>query len=239
MNRRSPALVFFALMLSACGGGGGGDGGGSGTAPQSQKSTSFVAPVQGEKRVFTTTYYNVDGSSATTNFHETITQVNADASYTAFWTVDAYVFDGNHYGNDPWSNTYNAVGDVTKQAIVTGITYNFTYPAGGRPVGMQPGQTWDDSNVETCNVNNSTISTTVQGTYLGIEFITVPAGTFPTYKFQTKRTLPFSTYVVTDWYNASPTDSRLVRELTQYLFNSDANPPGEATSSQDMQLVSY
>lgn len=243
MKLRSAALFALPFTLAACGGGSGGSSGSSSAGPvQAQNVSTLVAPVQGEKRVYTTTIANLDGATATHSFFETIAQVNADGSYVANWSDDDYVLDGNHYGNDPWTYVYNNVGDIIGLGTIIDPYPNnctYTYPSGGRPVTMQTGQTWDDSYVEKCPGNSGGTSTTQNGTYLGVENITVPAGRFQAYKFQLVQ--PYSsTYTITftNWYDASSTDSRLVRQLWQYSYGSQT-PNGQATNYMDLQLSSY
>ncbi len=235
------SAVILTLTLSACGGGGGG-GGGSGSgggASQSQTSAAFVAPAQGEQRVFAETIAEVGGASSTHNVYEQITQVNADGSYTGRWSEDSYYLGGNGpYESDPYSYTYNTVGDVIGVTTIVDYCTN-TFPSGGRPVSMQPGQTWDDSYVSKCQSGNGTSTTTVSGTYLGVESVSVPAGTYNAYKFETRQVVNSYTYVNTYWYDTSATDSRLVRELWQLQPNSTTSPNPQAVSYYDKQLASY
>ena len=239
------ALILFSLTLTlaSCGGGGGGaSGGGSGGAPQSQESKAFVAPIQGEKRVFTTTIANVDGAMATYNTDEVIAQVNADGSYTANWSSDGYSLDGNSYGSQSGTDTYNDVGDAISAQLHQGLSTNpctNIYPSGGRPVAMQPGQTWDASFVSTCSGISGTATLTQTGTYFGVENVNVPAGSFLAYKFQTSQVISTSvTLNIVSWYDASATDSRLVRVRWQYLYSNEALN-SQSMDHLDRQLASY
>lgn len=73
-------------------------------------------------------------------------------------------------------------------------------------------------------------------TYLGIETVSVQSATCTANKFQTQQINNVDTYIVTDWYCASSTDSRLQRELSQCKFKANWRPNGQAVSYSDMQL---
>ena len=182
------AIAFISVLAEGCGGGGGG-GNETGTAA----TYSFAAPKVNSQRIYA--YSTVDSLNSTINqtVRDTITSVASDGSFT-------FVRD------DPTGNSYDVNGTsyTTRTDLITenrsGQTLSDSYSAGGVPVtckvaphGAGPdypvsvGQTWSLSYAVTCGTAVPT-SYAEAGSVIGVEAVTVPAGTFSAVKTQSTST---------------------------------------------------
>ena len=246
------AIVAATLMLSACGGGGaGGAGGAGGGGGNSQAATyTFVPPKQGQTQSYVYNITDIANATASYNYTETITQVNADGSSLASWVPlqSSYSLGSNTTGYlTSETDTYDASGDITVYAPNDGSNTDCTYiyAAGGRPSQLAQGQSWNDSYTYQCGANSQV--QTVTGTFVGIESITVPAGTFNAYKFQYSGSYPIANqtgantsanYTMTLWLDTDPAGSRRLRMTTQYTYTG-FTAPSEYQLINDMQLTAY
>ena len=248
MRIRTVLPIILIALLAACGGGGGGDATGGGPATTQGASYQYVPPAQGQSGTYTTTVTDSSGNSATYSGIATVTQVNADGSSVTSWQYPGssgnYTLDGFTYGNDPYLYNYDSKGQLIQSQDVAAtadqVVCTYSYPGGGAPSSAVPGQSWNSSQAESCGGNDiGTFTETT--TYLGIESLTVPAGTFSAYKLQTvdvSATASVPNLVVTNWYDTSATGSLLLKVTTQYA-DTGSTSSSEPNSSTDMELTSY
>ncbi len=239
-------MFAAALLLSACGGGGGG-----GSGSQSASYT-FVEPSQGQSQTYAYTLTNFDDTSAGYNYTSVIDQVNADGSYLMTWVPhqSSYTLDGTKFGLSTETDTYDNKGQYIEyadgaSAINSDFYCYYSYANGGQPASLSPGQSWVNTVSYHCtgsSIVNTEPSTTV--TFVGIESVTVPAGTFSAYKFQYVQTSQgsqagtSSTSTSTTWYDTSSTSTRIVKSTTLTTV-SGYTPAPTGQKSFDMELASY
>ena len=246
MNIRTASLIASLVLLTACGGGGDGSGGG-GTSGVSYK---YTAPVQGQTQTYSVQVTDVAGHSATYTYMDTITQVNADGSYSnsdKILSGGTYTLDGANYVQDPSSANFDSAGRIIhyEDATLTPPQIcNDTYPQDGRPSVVAQGQSWDWTQLVSCDNGAYQATQTLTTTFEGIESVTVPAGTFNAYKFleiekASSATDPaVYTYTTTNWINASATDSRLLKSTSQTAVSGGTMGASEIQASV-MTLTAY
>lgn len=243
------AMLATALLLSACGGGGGG-GGGESAAPQPVTYT-FVLPTLGQSQTYTMTETNFDKRSATYGYTEAVTQMPGDGTYQETWTPSqsSLFFDGTSRGFDIEKDTYDNKGQETQYGHYYNgsldLTCNYAYANGGQPATLTQGQAWVNTVTSSCGSAGTPSTYTANATFLGMESVTVPAGTFNAYKFQYVITTLYpqtagasNTQTTTEWRNASPTDTRFLKSHFEYTF-SGITPQPTDNATIDTVMTSY
>jgi len=167
-------LIFASLLLSSCGGGGG-----SGQPT----SYSMAVPTVGAERISNVTF--LDNSNNTIaiqgGLRIIVTAVNADGSFVYHQddpTNNSSIVNGTNYAVRPVdinANSFGQTKSITDTANNTTCTFS---PNGGGPTyPVQLGSEWSATWVETCGASPA-ISYSQTGKVIGIESITVAAGTF-------------------------------------------------------------
>jgi hypothetical protein len=143
----------------------------------------------------------------------------------------------------PTDIQYNAAGQP--------ITWTVAPPSGsvqcavsggapGAPATLAANGAWNASYTETCG--GSGTAYTQSGTYVGIESVTVAAGTFSAYKVMatTSRTVGGITRIETStrWRDASGSDARTLKASSVYSY-SGGTPPAGAVMQEVRELKSY
>lgn len=251
MKTKPIATAIAALLLSACGGGGSGSPGLGGGSNSQGVTYNYVAPKPGQTQSYVYNTTDIANDSGTYKYTETITSVNADNSYIANWVPlqSTYPIGGNVSGSTtPETDTYNPNGEITRFAATGAASSNdctYVYAAGGRPAQLSQGQSWNESYNYQCG-QNSTVET-ITGTFVGVESVTVPAGTFNAYKFQYSGSYPIvdqtapnatASFTMTIWLDADPASVRRVRQTRQTTY-SGFTAPGGYEATNDMQLTAY
>ncbi len=228
-------LTLLMASLVACGGGGSS---GSGAHPPVDRLFLYVVPQVNAQRIYSLTI--IDNSSNTINetLRETVTAVNPDGSFV-------------YKQDDPThtSVTVNGTTYTIDTAIVidtnSGQELSYVYtPSGGslttctnNPHGRGPdyplsfGSIWSFSFTRTCGVSAIVYSQT--GSVVGLESVTVPAGTFSALKLQStvSWTNPQGTTfteTLTNWRDASTGYS--VKEVVSTTYNGTVPTNGYAAS---------
>jgi hypothetical protein len=232
--------ILAVTVLTACGGGGG-----NGTASSDSSSATafnFIPPKVGTELVFASTLVDNLNNTLNRTIIEKVTVVNADGSFTSAWddpsgdTTTSGVVDLTQY---PTTYNYNSAAQGLSLTVTpyTGSPYSCTLsPHGaGAPSPLSAGQTWAFSFTQVCG-SDSPLTITQLGTFVGTESVTVPDGTFNAYKFQSTLTYTDSSGTtvvqsITNWRNASDTDSRSLKEVVNYTYSGTAPAQGSLVSS--------
>jgi hypothetical protein len=223
MNQKKflPLALTLSLALAACGGGSGSSttsgspaspNGGPNANPNAPVVYTFVTPKVGAQ----STYQHVIVANLVDNLQfnqvENIIYVNSDGSFTASWGSSTNTSNYNKVSQQTGSWT----GSMNLDCVVS--------PNGGsEPSPLTQGQTWSITSNEICHqgMNKSTSTSVATGSFIGMETITIAAGTFNAYKFQatyttTSGTDQPTTLYQTAWRNAAPDDSRVLKVVDNY-----------------------
>ena len=195
------AIAALGSLVAACGGNGNGDGGGDAGAPSSGSSgtsgsTSFTAatPAVGTTDVFVTA--TVDDSNNTINatYTQRVARINTDGSYAVTQidpTNDSVVVDGIDYRFNPTTLTFDGQGhELTADATLPNGNpqdCTFTTTSGGHTPPWVVGQTWSETIHEVC-APGANFTVTGNASVVGVEQVTVPAGTFSALKLHEVQT---------------------------------------------------
>jgi hypothetical protein len=179
--------ALIVALLASCGGS-------SGSNAGSSTTHSFVTPKMSSQQIYADTTLDNSNNTINQTTRNTITAVNADGSYV--YTHDdpnnnSLTVNGTTYSTQTRSITDNNSGQE--------LSYSYT-PANGAPVactvaphGAGPnfpltvGQNWTLNYAITCGTT-APVSYTQTGTVVGVESVTVPAGTFSAIKLQSTLT---------------------------------------------------
>lgn len=240
------AALFIATALSACGGGGGND---TANVAVATITYTYVAPQAGAQLVYADTLVDNLNNTINRSLAVGVTAVSAGAGYTATEAdpsnnrVASGAVDHTFY---PTSYTYDAAGRATGWTVTgasgTPVQCQVTgaQPAGA-PSPLTAGQAWNATYTEVCG-GGSGLTYTQAGTFVGIESVTVPAGTFSAYKFVSTTTWTANgrttTESVTRWRDAAATGSRILKSLATFTY-SGAAPPQGALVSETQSLQSF
>jgi hypothetical protein len=231
--------MLSVACLTACGGGATSSGDTPGTV-----TYNFVTPTKGSQSIFVETMVDNLNNTLNRNLVENVTAVNSDGSFTS--TEDDPSNDSSTTGTVdhtfyPTTYTNNSVGQVTNLATsnADGIAVNCiaTPHLAGEPSPLAVGQNWAFSFTEACNSAAPT-DLTQSGIFVDAESVTVPAGTFNAYKFESTivYTLNGTTVsrAVTHWVNASSTDSRTLKTVTDYAYSGTTPAQGSLVTDTVM-----
>ena len=211
---------------------------------------SFITPAAGSQSTYTDTI--VDNTSPAPNtltrtLIETITAVNSGGVFTASWSdpsMSTTFFGSVDQSFYPTVVNYNNVGQSLNYVVTpysgSPDSCTATPHLGEPPSPLTQAQNWTSSYTLTCS-SDAPVSYSQVGQFQDMEQLVVPAGTFNSYRFTSVITytdagLP-TTRFVTTWVNATSTDSRVLQETVNYLYNGTA--PQGSTMSETTSLVSY
>ena len=197
---RISGLILLTSILAACGGG-------SNDTIIAPTTYNFVIPAVGFQRVWTRTA--IDNASNTINesYTDTVTAATAtsftrsivDPSMTVPLTTTTSV-NGTSYYIAPQLETLNNSGQKLSEQILSGpITIDnsnlctFTPNGGGVTFPTTVGATWNMTYSKKCGTNGTPQPFTNSGAVVGVESVTVPAGTFSALKILSTTTYSTST----------------------------------------------
>lgn len=240
------AGLFVSTLCAGCGGGGSGIS--ASAPPPAAAAYTFAHPTAGAHLVYGDTL--IDNLSNTINrtLATDVTALNADGSFATREQdpsgshVVSGTVDHTFY---PTDNTVNAAGQRVAWSVTgaAGNTVSCSVTAGhaGAPSPLTVGQSWSASYTEVCGAGAG-IDYTQSGTLMGVETLTVPAGTFSAFKFLSTTAWTVNgrttTATVTRWRDASAADSRILKTLAIFTYAGSAAPQG-ALVSETQVLQSY
>jgi len=169
------------LILAGCGGGSGSSSSNGGVT-----SYNFVAPVVGSQRIYTQTIIDNSSNVINLSFKDTTTIVNPDGSFS-FQEVDpiSSVITVNNTAYSIQAGTYadnNSGQIISFTPLGVGATTCTLTPHGTGPTyPITIGKTWTTTYTSSCG---GAATTSQSGSVVGVESVTVPAGTFQTTKLQ-------------------------------------------------------
>jgi len=175
-------IAITTLILAGCGGGGSGSSSSNGGVT----SYNFVAPAVGSQRIYTQTITDNSASTINLTIKETTTIVNPDGSFS-FQEVDPNnsVITVNNTTYSVQAGTYadNNSGQIISFTPpgVGATTCTFTPHGTGPTYPITIGKTWTTTYTSSCS---GAAITSQSGSVVGVESVTVPAGTFQTTKLQ-------------------------------------------------------
>lgn len=231
----------MAAALSACGGGTAAVGFGAVAS-----AYKFITPAANSQSTYADTIVDNLNNTLNRTIVSTVVAVNADGSYRSTSvdpsgdSVTSGTVDHTFY---PTTFALNNAGQETSETVtrpgnvVTTCTSN-SHDA-GPPTPLAIGQSWAFSYIPCAGA--PTFAQT--GVLVDTESVTVPAGTFTAYKFQSILSWTTAdgtsvTETISHWRNASATDSRIVKETTSYAYG--GTPPASgSTVSMSRVLSSY
>lgn len=221
--------------LSACGGG-------SNSVPSASSTVTykFITPINGSQSTFAETLVDNLNNSVNRNLLEKVTAVNSDGTFTTVEedpSNDSIISGTVDHTFYPSTYIHNYAGQVTSlttsNASGVAISCVASPNLAGAPSPLAVGQNWAFSFTETCN-SAAPIDLTQTGTFVDAESVTVPAGTFNAYKFESTIVYTLNgttvTKLVTHWVNASSSDSRALKTITAYSYSGTAPAQGSLVS---------
>ena len=245
MTRKHSAgcLLIFALT-AGCGGGGNTNA----PAGASVATYTFVRPKPGAHLVYAQKLADNLNNKVNRTMVQDVTSVNADGSFMLHEedpTHNRVVSGSVDQSLYPTDYQYNASGQPTSWVVTpaAGTTVSCTVTQGnpGAPSPMTAGQGWNVNYVETCGTGAG-IAYAQSGTLVGIETITVAAGTFTAFKFTSTITRTVNgttrTETVSRWCDASGTNSKTLKSASVFTY-SGAAPATGALVSETHELQSY
>lgn len=183
------ATLSLAVVLAACGSGGGSPATVPAAAALGSVAYNFVPGPVGSERTYANTITDNSGNVINLSAVDTVTNVAADGGYTAHQSDPAnssITVNGTLYGTEVGDFTQNSSNQLVSYTITTpSRTYSCTEsPHGGGPTfPIRVNQTFSNSYVAQCT-GGAAVTYTGSGTVVGIEQVTVPAGTFLALKLQ-------------------------------------------------------
>lgn len=233
LKHQPVAACILTFALTACGGGSGDTSNSPGAVYR------FITPTAGTKAAYAETLVdNLNNTINRTIVHSVLT-VNTDGSFVVNDSDPSNntFFSGSvNHTLYPTTFSYSASAQELQHVIAipnaSPVTCIWSPNGPGAPSPLAAGQAWTSTITETCG-GGSAVSYTQTGTYVGMESVTVPAGTFNAYKFQSTLTgtIPGGTTVTqstTLWRNAASTDSRMLKEVLTYTYS--GTPPAQGTT---------
>jgi hypothetical protein len=180
----SSALI--AALVAGCGG--------SGSDAGSKMTYSFVTPKVNSRQIFADTTLDNSNNTITQTTRNTVTAVNADGSYVFVHddpTGNSVTVNGTTYSTITESITENNSGqEVSYTPMLVnaiGVTCTISPHGAGPNFPLTVGQTWISNYSITCGTAPP-LSYAQTGSVVGIESVTVPAGTFSAIKLQSALT---------------------------------------------------
>lgn len=257
-NIKLASLFSVLSLLAACGGGSDPSvasvAAAAATVPAvtptpSPVTYTYVTPKAGSQLVFAETI--VDNTNTTTKrtVIKNITLVNQDGSFTETENDPANTSLTTVPPLHPlYPSTFNytnngmTLSSVTTPFTGAATTCTFSPHANGAPSGLTIAQTWALSYIATCG-SSAPVAYAESGSFIGTEAITVPAGTFNAYKFQSTVTWTTSTgtavaMAITRWRNADSANSHSLKIVRNWTY-SNVLPAQYSPTSDTFILQSY
>jgi hypothetical protein len=217
MKRAIPFCIAF--LVCGCGGGGGGS--------TQATNYSLSTPAVGAQRISNVTI--VDNSNNTISMQNglrlVVTSVNADGSFTYHEDDPAsntYIVNGTNYSVRPAdiaTNTFGQTKSITYTA--SNIKCAFSPNGGGPTYPIQIDSEWSVTWSETCGTSSPVLYVQT-GKVVGVETITVPAGTFTVLHFTSTTThtdsLGTTRAIKTDTYKRT-NDLMTIKSETSYSYS--------------------
>jgi hypothetical protein len=200
-------------------------------------SYNYATPTVNQTRKLQRTLVDDAGNIITLKPIETVTAVSANTFTVAQTDPDkqGFTFGGTTYAVQPLISNRNASGQVLNtvtKAAVPPVTCTDSPHGAGPDFPLYLGKAWSISYTEAC-VSSPPVKYTQTGSVVGLEDVTVPAGTFFAVKLFS--TLTFTdaaglnhVETVTSWRDAAT--GRLVKQLTDYGFDGAAPTTGHPVS---------
>jgi hypothetical protein len=181
----SGAIALVILALAGCGAGSG-----SGTTAGSGPRYDFVTPPLNSTTRYSETILDSANNTIDVGFTRTVTAVNADGSYVVLSedpNHNTVIVNGTNYSIVTETESLNSSGHETSFQFVAAsgslVTCTFN-PHGDGPVfPLSVGETWTLDYTYACGAQ-SPIAYTQVGSVVGLEAITVPAGTYSALKLE-------------------------------------------------------
>lgn len=242
MNRSALyTALFISVALSACGGGGGSN---SSNASVAMPTYTYVAPQAAAQQVYADTLLDNLNNTVNRTLAVTVTAASA-GGYTATRVDPSHdrvvsgVVDHTFY---PTTVNYDAMGRDMNW-VVTGASGNPVQcqvtggQAPGAPSPLTAGQAWTAAYAEVCGAGPGLAYTQI-GTFVGIESVTVPAGTFNAYKFVSTTTWTengrTTTQSISRWRDAAASASRVLKSVATFSYSGTAPPQGALVSETQL-----
>ena len=210
------ASSFLCLALSGCGGGG-----------SDITAATLAAPPVGSKIEYQITDIDDSRNVISWQLESKVLSSSADGSYSASFVGNGgnNVVNGARYGTVNEVDSYDTRNALVSYSIqgATPVTCTYAAPVPPLPLTSPTGAGWPDvaSHVDCSNGNAFNISRQ-EGSRIGVESVTVPAGTFVANKVQFKRvvtnltTLGVRTEQRTGWYDT--VSGRLLQASTDFTY---------------------
>lgn len=228
------SALIPVLALAACGGGAG-----RAMNPGSGPAYAFVTPALNSTTRYSETVVDNANNTIDLGFTRTVTTVNPDGSYDVLSedpNHNTVIVNGTNYSIVTGTETLNNTGEETAfvYTAANGNLVNCIYsPHGGGPVfPIRVGETWTLDYTYACGTE-SPIAYTQQGSVVGIESVTVPAGTFTALKLESTLTWTdpagtTRTQTITNWRDVATLMS--VREDISIAYSGTVPTTGYAVS---------
>jgi hypothetical protein len=246
MHLRFAAACLLSTCIAGCGGGGGADQPAS--SGQAAVTYTFVRPKAGARLVYAEKLVDNRNNTVNRTIVESVTAVNPDGSFSVHEEDPSHnrIVSGSvDQSAYPTDYQYNAVGQpqawVVTQFGGSTVQCAISQGSAGAPSPLTAGQGWAGNYTETCGAGAGTVFAQ-SGTFVGLDTVTVPAGTFSALKFSVTVTRTVDgvtrTETVSRWRDASGTESRLLKSTSAFTY-SGATPPAGAPVSESRELQSY
>ena len=238
MNVTSLSVLIPLLALAACGGGAG-----RATNPGSGPAYVFVTPALNSTTRYSETVVDNANNTIDLGFTLTVTAVHPDGSYDVLSedpNHNTVIVNGTNYSIVTGTETRNSSGEETT-FVFTAANGNLvtciSSPHGGGPVfPIRVGETWTLDYTYACGTA-SPIAYTQRGSVVGVESVTVPAGTFSALKLESTITWTdlagtTRTQTVTNWRDVATLMS--VKEDISIVYSGTLPTAGYAVSRETL-----
>ena len=240
-------LAFVTLtamsLLTACGGGG---------SAATSVAYTFIAPKVGGHLVYAENLVDNLNNTVSRTIVDDVTSMNSDGSFGVHEEDPSHnriVSGATDQTVYPTDYRYNTAGQaiswvVTQPAatIACAATAAGAGAAGlGAPATLSVGGGWNADVIETCGAGAG-IEYKQSGSLVGMETITVAAGTFNAFKFTSTITRTVNaitrTETSTRWRDATGGETRTLKSVSTFSY-SGATPPAGALLSASRELQSF
>lgn len=149
----------------------------------------FTAPVVNSTRTYTDTVTDNAGNTIDVGYTDTVNVVNSDGSYAVeYQPSSASIFvDGTNYGGPSETQSYDSSGHEVSYVYTADdgviVTCNLDPHGIGPDWPVRVGATWSLQYALDCT-STPTVTYVQTGTVVGVESVTVPAGTYSALKLE-------------------------------------------------------
>jgi hypothetical protein len=223
-------VALLAALLTACGG-----------ASTSAITYGFVAPLAGSQRIYSQTIIDDLSHTIIETIRDYTTTVNSDGSYIVLQDDNSTNFSvtwgATTYSIPSRTITLSKSGQEVSYTISGSSTCTFSPHGAGPDYPIAMGETWTLTYTLTCGATTITYSQT--GAVIGVESVTVTAGTYSAIKLQSTITWTDSsgttyTNTVTNWREITTGIS--VKSTISHSYSGTAPPNGHpVTTSTELQ----